>query len=73
MFTIGTTVTKFDSSELEDYLTSTEGVTYELTDATSMAAGTMVQFKVKASDGSTYTYCQAFVTDGKISMMSWMP
>lgn len=73
MFTIGTTVTKFDSSELEDYLTSTQGVTYELTDATSMAAGTMVQFKVNASDGKTYSYCQAFVTDGKISMMSWMP
>ncbi|MFN8433805.1 MAG: hypothetical protein U0V18_07285 [Anaerolineales bacterium] len=73
MFTIGTTVTKFSSSELESYLESTQGVTYQLSDATSMAAGTMVQFKVKASDGTTYSYCQAFVTDGKITMMSWMP
>lgn len=73
MFTIGTSVTKFSSSELESYFEANQGVTYQLSDASSMAAGTMVQFKVKASDGTTYSYCQAFVTDGKITMMSWMP
>lgn len=72
LFSIGTTVTKFNSSELESYLEST-GATYKLTDAEAMAGGTMVQFKVEASDGTTYSYCQAFVLDGKISMMSWMP
>ena len=73
MFTIGTSVTKFSSSELESYFEANPGVTYQLSDASSMAACTMVQFKVKASDGTTYSYCQAFVTDGKITMMSWMP
>lgn len=73
MFTVGTTITKFNSSELESYLQSTQGVTYEITDVQSMAGGTLVQFKAKASDGTTYSYCQAFVTDGKITMMSLMP
>ena len=73
MFTVGTTITKFNNSELESYLESTQGVTYEITDVQSMAGGTLVQFKLKASDGAIYSYCQAFVTDGKISMMSWMP
>jgi hypothetical protein len=73
MFTVGTTITKFSSSELESYLQSTEGVTYEITNAQSMAGGTMVQFKAKASDGTAYSYCQAFVQDGKITMMSLMP
>ena len=73
MFTVGTTITKFNSSELESYLQSTQGVTYEITDVQPMAGGTLVQFKAKVSDGTTYSYCQAFVQDGKITMMSLMP
>ena len=64
--------TLFDSGELKAYFESSQGTTYEISDAQSFSSA-IVKFKAKSSDGTVYSTCQAFVHDGKITMLSLMP
>ncbi len=71
MFSIGSD-TLFDQNELKSYLQSHKGVTFQISDAQSLG-GAIVQFKAKTSDGGNYSTCQAFLLDGKISMVTMTP
>lgn len=71
MFSIGSE-TLFDQAELKSYLQDNKGLTFEISDTQSLG-GAIVQFKAKASDGKVYSSCQAFLLDGKISMVTMTP
>lgn len=64
--------TLFDRNELKSYLQSAQGTTYEISGMQSLA-GTIIKFKAKSSDGTNYSTCQAFVQDGKITMVTMAP
>lgn len=71
MFSIGSE-TLFDQAELKSYLQDNKGLTFEISDTQSLG-GAIVQFKAKGSDGKVYSSCQAFLLDGKISMVTMTP
>ena len=72
MFSFGAQGAQFGRDNLEAYFLSAQGVTYQISDAESLG-GTMVQFTATASDGTTYTFCNAIFQDGKIISLSLQP
>ena len=72
MFSFGAQGAQFGRDNLEAYFLSAQGVTYQISDAESLG-GTMVQFTANASDGTTYTFCNAIFQDGKIISLSLQP
>ena len=71
MFSFGTANAQFGSGGLKSYLASS-GVTYQISEAESFGGG-MAQFKVTASDGTTYSFCTALLQSGKIISLSLQP
>ena len=71
MFSIGEE-TLFDSGELEAYLRANKGTTFEISGVQSFG-GAIIDFDAKSSDGTDYSTCSAFITDGKISMVTMTP
>lgn len=72
MFSFGAQGTQFGRDNLEAYFLSVQGVTYQISDAESLG-GTMVQFTTTASDGTTYSFCNIILQDGKIVSLSLQP
>ena len=71
MFNFGATNAQFGRDNLKAYLTSS-GFTYEISEIESFGGG-MAQFKATASNGATYTFCNAIFQDGKIISLSLQP
>lgn len=72
MFNLGTQGTQFGRDNLKAYFASTQGVTYQISNPESLG-GTMVQFTATASDGTTYSFCNIILQDGKIVSLSLQP
>ena len=72
MFSFGAQGAQFGRDNLEAYFVSAQGVTYQISEPESLG-GTMVQFTATASDGTTYTFCNIILQDGKIVSLSLQP
>ncbi|MBL8062281.1 MAG: nuclear transport factor 2 family protein, partial [Anaerolineales bacterium] len=72
MFSFGAQGTQFGRDNLEAYLLSAQGVTYQISDAESLG-GAMVQFTATASDGTTYSFCNIVLQDSKIVSLTLQP
>lgn len=72
MFGFGSQPNQFGSGPLKSYLESKAGVTYKISNSESLG-GAIIDFEAEGSDGAVYSHCQAFVTDGKITMLSLQP
>jgi hypothetical protein len=72
MFSFGAQGAQFGRDNLEAYFLSAQGVTYQISDAESLG-GTMVQFTATASDGTTYSFCNIILQEGKIVSLSLQP
>lgn len=71
MFNFGAPTAQFGQDGLKAYLSSS-GLTFQVSDIQSFGGG-MAQFKATASDGTTYTFCNAMFQEGKIISLSLQP
>lgn len=70
MFNLGSATGKIGQNNLKAFLTEQQGkgITYTLSGLNVL--GTIVKFSVQASDGTAYPNSQAFIADGKITLLA---